>query len=461
MQKKLSYKKVKYISFLYAALLKGAAAALFTIFLYQFFYIEFIRSSVEDSAFDTISWFALSKQKTDTNSSNVFILMVDEKYLKSKNLLDENNETNYGYLLPRKYLSEIILSVDSLVEDIDEENYPRALFLDYDLSYLSDPHNRVASTGDLSLLNTLKKDRPYTIYLPMTSNYNYIYHSKDEKIQQLIDESKLQFISVGLTTSSDGVSRRFYPYENYKDRDKNDKDFVNIAISLYDNKNMLDSNISNTYAQKDISIIENRIIFKAKQILENKEYIFWQSNWNSLIGMSANYPLDMIYEDDLKNSVFMIGATHNESDDTFEIDGYSKEISGIEMHGNTLMTLYYLDGKLKRLPLVWSVLIVFFVISFIDFFLSLLFKSLIYKKVYSFIERVETKWIKSMLYRLVPSSRDDFFSMWLVLLSILCLIFISYNILLSETHYWFNWLIPSMMSLPYLIISGMKKLVKK
>ena len=141
----LKFNQLKVIYFLLNASLKGLAAAILTLVVYQFFYIEFIRSSIEDSAFDMTSWFALSKTTTDTNNSNLFLMMVDDNYLASKNLLDENNEIKYGYIFPRDYLAELIQKVDALVADIDQENYPKALFLDYDLSYLSDPHNLVAS----------------------------------------------------------------------------------------------------------------------------------------------------------------------------------------------------------------------------------------------------------------------------------------------------------------------------
>lgn len=449
MKCKLTYKQARYLSYLYYAALKGLAAMLFTLFLYQFFYIEFIRSSVEDSAFDTINGLALTKQQTDTNNSNTFVLMVDNKYLTSQNLLDENNETNYGYILPREYLAQIILEVDALVADIDEENYPSALFLDYDLAYLSDPHNKVPSVGDTLLLKTLQKKHSYTIYLPMTSNYNYIYDK--------IKNKNVKFVSVGLTSASDGVSRRYYPYEEYKDQN-----FTNIAIELYKEQKNSELNVTHTFSQTKISLIENRIIFKDKHIEEETpEYNYWQSNWNKLSCMSASYPLDMIYEDDFKGAVFMVGATHSASDDSFEVNGYSKEISGVEMHANALMTLHFLDGKLKRLPLVWSLFIVFFVVSFVDFLLSIIFQSLLYKKIKLFISSVKTKWVKQLLLRIVPNSRDDFFSAWLVLLSIVVLFTISYNLLLSPSHYWFNWLIPSMMSFPYLMIMGIRKIIKK
>ena len=440
------------------ASLKGLSAAVLMILVYQFYSVEFIRASIEDSAFDTTSWFALSKEDTDTETSNVFILLVDDKYLRSKNLLDENNGTNYGYIMPREYLVEIINSVDALVADIDEENYPRALFLDYDLAYLSDPHNKIASEDDLELLETLKKDRPYTIYLPMTANYNIVYYSKNTEIQKQIQNQKIKFVSVGLTTASDGVSRRYYAYETYKDFNGSDKKFMNIAIELWAEQHSLESNIFDSFAQKGRALIENRIIFKDKHITEDNNYTTWQSNWKQLSAISAHYPLDMIYEDDLRNSVIMIGSAHNASDDSFEIDAFSQEISGIEMHANALMTLSYLKGHLKRLPLFWSIIIVFSIVFSIDLLLSLIFGTKAYQKFIEWNEKVKTEWIQNVIFTFLPKKREDFSEMWLILLSIVLMFFISYKLLLGSDHYWFNWLIPAMMSVPYIMIMGIKKL---
>jgi len=443
------------------AFFKGLSVAILTLIVYQFFYIEFIRASIEDSAFDTTSWFALSKEETDTNASNVFILLVDDKYLKSKNLLDENNETNYGYIMPREYLADIINDVDILMEEIDEENYPYALFLDYDLAYLSDPHNKIASTDDLKLLEVLKKDRPYIIYLPMTANYNIVYYSTDVDIQRQIKNQKIKFVSVGLTSANDGVSRRYYAYETYKDSNGTDKKFMNIAIELWSDQNFLDQNVLNSFAQKGRALIENRIIFKDKHITEDNNYTAWQSNWKQLSAVSAHYPFDMIYEDDLKNSVLMVGSAHSASDDSFEIDAYSQEISGIEMHANALMTLNYLDGKLKRLPLFWSLTIVFSVLFSIDLLLSLIFDTKVYKKLIKWNKKIKVEWIQSIMFNLIPKKREDFSEMWLILLSIILMFFISHKLLLGSEHYWFNWLIPAMMSVPYMMIMGIKKIFIK
>lgn len=452
----MEFKQIKTHEIFYGSLLKGFAAVILTLFVYQFFYIEFIRSSIEDSAFDMTSWFALSKTSTDTNNSNLFILMVDDNYLSSQNLLDENNETTYGYILPREYLADIITRVDTLVEDIDEENYPKALFLDYDLSYLSDPHNQVPSVGDRQLLTLLKQERPFTIYLPMTSSYNFIYHSKDEKIQELIKTKKIQFVSVGLTESSDGVSRRYYPYENYKTADGSDKKFTNVAIELWNDQQQQKVDVSNYFSQEGISLIENRIIFKDKRVAQDGKSVTWQSNWKKLSAFSANYPLDMIYEDDLRGSILFVGATHSANEDNFEIDAYSKEISGVEMHANAYMTLNYLDGKLQRVPLILSVLIILFVVTFFDFILAL-----VHSKLLDWKNSKKSKNLKSFLTIFIANSREDFQDRWSVILSVVALFFISYGFLLSSQHYWFNWLIPAMMSETYILVMGFKKLLVK
>jgi len=321
------------------SIFKGLLAGLLTLFVYYFFYIEFVRSTVEDMAFDAINWISLSQTVEDTKSPYVFLLMVDDKYLESKNLVDENGDTTYGYMFPREYLAEIISSVDIFVEDLDEENYPKALFLDYDMTYLSDPLNQIPSSGDLAFLEILKKKRPYSIYLPMTSNQNFVNDSNDKQIQQLIKTKKINFVSVGLTIAADEISRRYYPFDTYKHNGK-DQIFTNVAIELWRNYSNKSFDIKDEFSQSDMSLIENRIILKEYNNKANtKEFSSYQSYWKKFSSMSANYPLDMIYEDLFKDSIIMVGATHKFSSDTFETDAFNNEKSGIEVHANALMTL--------------------------------------------------------------------------------------------------------------------------
>lgn len=438
---------------------KGFLASLLTLVVYQFYYIEFIRSSVEDTAFDTINWFKLSKMKTDMDVSNLFVLLVDDYYLRSKQLLDDQNETRYGYILPRQYLSDIIKSIDALVDDIEVENYPKALFLDYDLSYLSDPNNKVMSVGDKALLEVLKKERPYTIYLPMTSHYNYIYHSDDKVIKKKIDSGALEFVSVGLTSAKDGISRRYFAYETYRDINNTKRKFPNVSIALWIMQNGLDRTRLETFSHDKRSLIENRIIFKDTHVLKSETYKEYQSNWMQLSAMSANYPLDLIYEESLKGAIIMVGSAHHASKDNFEIDAFYKAISGVEMHANALMSLNYLHGHLQRLPVVWSVLIVFVIVTLMDILINMLYDSRIYQSLLAY-KRSESDHKKlKFLVMILPEKKEELNRALLVVSSILIMIIISYQLLISSSHYWFNWLIPAMMSAPYLLIMGFKKLL--
>jgi hypothetical protein len=444
------------------SLFKGILASLLTVLVYQFYYIEFIRSNVEDSAFDTMSWIILSREQTQTDSSNILLLMVDDSYLKSKNLLDENNETRYGYIFPREYLAEIIASVDTLTDDVDTQNRPKALFLDYDLSYCSDPLNITKSHGDQVLIDVLKKERSYTIYLPMTSNYNYIYHDKDERLQELIKNGKIKFVSVGLASAGDNISRRYYPYETYNDVNNTPTIFPNISIALWSEAMQTNMEINTTFHQKRASLIENRIIFKNKHIEEDKEFTSWQSNWQNLSGVSANFPLDMIYEEILANAVIMVGPSHQLSSDNFGIDKFGNGLSGVEMHANALMTLYYLDGKLKRFSLWLSIFIVFIVVSLVDIFLgmfypvkkaivtSILSKNIVKKIMFSDLKK-ESKKCSECAKDSADQEKNDFQDKWFVLFSMIILMGISYCIFIFYKE-WFNWMIPTLMSLPYVAI---------
>jgi len=431
------------------------AATVMTLLLYQFFSIEFFRANLEDRAFDLTSWFALSQEKTDIQAPNLFLLLVDDKYLKKESLLDEYNETTYGYIMPRSYLADIIQRVDTLVEDLDTQNYPKALFLDYDIAYLSDPNNKTPTYDDKLFLEQLKKDRPYIIYLPMTSNYNIVYRSQDTKIQQLIASGKLRFVSVGLTIANDDLSRRYLSYEVYRDKNNTKRKFYNIAVTLWHDYNTTNNSLDG-FSLDDNTLIENRIIFKNKEKIEQMPlYDVWQSYWKPFQIFSASYPLDMIYEDDLQNAVIMIGAGHSESDDTFEIDDYNREITGVEMHANALMTLFFLDGKLQRLYLPYTIILIFFIIFIVYFSIELLYNSFFFCKIKEIVNSFQSQTLKNFLLWIQPDK-----SVVSLFVSMGFLFGCSY-ILLKEYHCWFNWMVPVMMSIPYMGFIYIKKMILK
>jgi len=421
-----------------------------SILLHYFFHIEYLRAEIEDSAFDLMSTFVFSKEEVDTKGANTFILLVDDKYLKSKNLLDENNETKYGYIFPRNYISDIIANIDELVSDLDEENYPDALFVDYDTTYLSDPHNKTATEDDIRLLNILKKQRPYIIYLPLTSNYNFIYHSQDDDIQKSIKNGKIRFVSTGITSSNDGISRRYYPYEIYKDINNKDKKFLHISIELYNLQNPTHRLVKKYFALNKESFIENRIIFKDMFLQENtSEYNYWQSKWKKLAAMSANYPLDNIYEESLRHAVIMLGAGHSASQDKFEIDDYLKEISGVEMHANAFMTLKYLDGKLRHFSIIKEVFTVFSVVFIIAFLLTYCLKTF-FLRLERKIKMICNDLLRNFFTTIVSDETERVF-----LFSTIAFFIISF-VLLKEEHLWFNWMIPLIAYFPYKLLNWLE-----
>jgi len=424
-----------------------AFSVLFTTLLIHYFsHIEYFRANIEDPAFDLTNWFVFSKEEVDLHKPNTFLLLVDDKYLISKDLLDENNETKYGYIFPRNYLADIINDIDTLVEDLDEENYPKALFVDYDTSYVSDPHNKLMSKDDAKFLDILKKQRPYIIYLPLTSNYNYIYHSKDKVIQEKIKNGKIRFVSTGLTSSSDGISRRFYPYETYKDLQNEDRKFLHVAIELYNLQNPHNQLSADDFSLDKQAFIENRIIPKDMMLQEETpQYNYWQSKYKQLSAMSANYPLDNIYEESLQDAVLMIGAAHSSNSDTFEVDDYLREVSGIEMQANTLMTLEYFHGKLKQVPIYIELIIVFSIVFSIALLTTTYFGAF-FEKLEKKIATIKNQTLKNFLEMLITDedNRVLFFATGVFL-------FISYMLLKVDggSHYWFNWMIPLLAYMPY------------
>lgn len=411
-----------------------------TVFVYSFYYIEFIRENVEDFSFDLVNKFALSSKEEKLNAPNLLLFKIDDNYLKEQNLLDENGETTYGYLFPRSYLAQIISNFDELLSDMEKENYPKGLFIDYDMSYKSDPNNLIFTQDDLAFIEILKKERPYKIYLVKTANHNFIENLDDEIIQEKIRNKKIVFVSVGLTVSNDGVSRRYYPFNEYLSKDDKKEIYPLINLEIYNEIKGINKDISKDYSQNGIAFIENRIIFKEYKEVEpvkNSEII--QSYWKNLKLFSANYPLDYIPEEEFKNAILYLGGTHSNSDDFFQKDTFNKEISGIEMHANALMTIFYFDGKLHRFPLEYAILIIAIVILLSDLFV----KSTVLKireKVKKIDKEVDYEDKKEFI-KVTKFLKDDGY----IFLVFFILFLISYYILV-EYKLWFNWFIPSLMA---------------
>lgn len=403
-----------------SAFYKAIITTLLTLIVYQFYYIEIIRANIEDFAFDLMNEFVTYFIEDKTDSPNVILMKIDNPYLKSKNLMDENNETTYGYVFPRDQLAELINAIDNFVEN-NQDNSPSILFIDLDLSYPSDEKINVLSNNDRRLIEVLKEERKYKILIPKQTHKNFIESSSDPKIQQMIKDKKIIFVSTGLTKAADNISRRYYPYEKYKNNYKFEQYYPNVAVMIWALNTKYElKNLTEYFHREKQSLIENRIIFKKLQTYEhNRNYAVEQSYWDKLSMYSANYPLTHMPTDKLKDSIILLGSTHSASDDRFATNAFIPEISGIEMHANALMTLFYFDGKLNRLTLGWTALLVFTIVFIVSLFMQ----------------------IMGLKYIFVQTNMNHL----IVWVSIFLMIMSSLYFLLVF-KIWFNWLILSLMT---------------
>ena len=391
------------------------------IIAYAFYNIEIVRANIEDIAYDAINKFVIEKKEAKAKAPNIFILAIDDNFMKANKLYDEDNTSNYGYTLPRDKLAQIIKSVDELTSEIEPQNQPKALFLDYDIVFSTMPYGKELSKEDIEFLNTLKKDRNYTIILPKTNKYNFVQTSKDSKIQKLIKQNKIIFASVGLLKSSDNSIRRYPTFQSIKEINGSTTIYPNVNVLLYfmltKNKIPTIAEINSTLKANDI--IANRIRLKGyKSSLSEGQCTTTQSYWKNLTKLSANCNFFEIDEEDYKNSIIMVGGTHQNNDDSFEVLNVlsAEAMTGVEIHANALLTLLYLNGQTNRLSLPISATLIF-----VTFFLT----SILVSSILS-------------LFKIKKSSVN-----FIVTLIINTAILIAISIyLLIKHNLWFNWFVP-------------------
>lgn len=393
-----------------ATLLKTFLVTILFVFVYQIYNIEIIRSSIEDRAFDIVNMLYLNESNHDSVSPPVNILKIDKYVLAENQFLNEDNFTNYGYLYPRDKIAKIIEKFNHLEPD----KQPTSLFIDFDFTFSSLPYGKDLSQEDKLFIRALKQDRSYVILLPKISEFNFIEKSEDADIQKQIDSKKLKFVSVAFTVSKDGYSRRYLPYQIYEG-----KKYWNAPITLWQlGREANDTSVLESFHQKDI--IDNRIIYKEYEEstidIKQNGYLSQRekSYWKQLESYSLNYPYEQI---NLKDSIVLLGTDHVESNDFFTVySASSSKMSGVEMHANALMTLLKNDGPLKRVSLLYSVLIIFMLFLFVDMILELFFERL----------NIASEEIIFMISLLISS-------VFLLSISIMTL---------KVFNLWFNWLIP-------------------
>ncbi len=389
--------------------------------IYTFYNIEIIRASVEDKAYDIVNKFAIKNKEAKAKAPNIFILAIDDNFMKANKLYDKDNTSNHGYTLPRDKLAQIIKSVDTLSSEIEPQNQPKALFLDYDIEFTTMPYGKELSKEDTKFLNTLKADRDYTIILPKTSKYNFVQNSKDSKIQELVEQKKIIFASVGLLKSSDNSIRRYPTYQTTKEINGSTTIYPNVNVLLYfmltKNKIPTREERNNTLKPKDI--IANRIILK--DYISSQTYnscTISQSYWENLKKLSANCNLLEIDKKDYNNSIIMVGSTHQHNDNTFDVLNVlsAEAMTGVEINANALLTLLSINGQTKRLTLFYSALIVFGI-----FFITSVLVSII-------LSRFNSKmWVKKFVVSLMVNA--------IILIIISLYLLTNYNL-------WFNWIVP-------------------
>ena len=382
--------------------------------VYQFHNNEIIREYFEDRAFDNIlnasivSWLGLSgiglanhAQKIE-NVPNTLIVSIDQNHLKQNHLIDDHNESAYGYLFPRAELSKLIESLDVKSEKLNL----KAVFLDYDLSYTMMPNGQEWSEDDIQLLKTLQKKRNYKILIPIGSSHHVFY-------DHLQDASWIIPVSVSFANSADGISRRFVSEQD---------GFPSASLVLFsiakgyeiafDNKEI----IINKQNYKTQDVIQNRIIVKNTY----KHDGFYESKWLDLHIASASM-LDNLEFDkkEIADGTFvLLGSGYQYSNDILKTS--NSDLFGIEIHANALMTHFYLGGFLKAFPVLYAMILVFIV---------------------SFIINYGYDYLNGFS----PTAGKEFiFSFAAVITMSIIMYVISYTILFTQKM-WFNWNIPLML----------------
>jgi len=398
---------------------KALFVSIVYIVAYIFYNNNFIRENIEDIAFDVVGKFSIKTTPIETNSSQVIIFAIDDLYMTEHKLYNEENKSNFGYLFPRDHLSKFIENLDELTTEMESKNLPKALFIDYDMSFTTMPYGKELSTEDKKLLQVLRRQRDYTIFLPKTNSYNFIENSEDIEIQKAINEKKIIFVSVSFLKSKDGIVRRYQSYKQYSG-EHTSKEYMGVWIALWQmlREKEIDLNNSKQLFAKD-DIIGNRIMTKQYNSFVQEDGCSMQkSYWKNLTKYSANCSLFDIIEEDYAGSILMLGGTYTQNNDNFYVNNIwsTESFTGIDIHANALMTLSHLNSPMQRFPLLISLVLVFF-----TFFLLALF----------------TSWMFSLPK--IENRKKEFIILFL--LNTIVFIFVSIY-LLREQQLWFNWFVP-------------------
>ncbi len=368
-------------------------------FVYLLHNVEIIRDHFEDNAFDNILLGMSYISQDVDNAPNALVMMIDHEYLKQRGLIDENNESTYGYIFPRNELANLLQSIDAQSKKLNI----KAVFLDYDLSYPQSETDEKISKNDQELLDFLSVPKPYKILLPVTGKHQFY-------LDLLKQYPWIVPVSVDFSNSKDGISRRYIAYEH---------GYPSASVYMYAmaQDESFELNTSRlrvgekTFVQEDI--IENRIILKHTDFYNG----FYESAWNNLTIVSASMFDNLEFDTNAinKGTFLLMGSAYTHSNDIFNT--VNSSMYGIQVHANAFMSHFYLDGALKVFPILYALLTVF---------------------VLSFIVNYGFDYLNSVS---PTSSKKILFSFASVLVMSAVMYSISYY-LLYVYKVWFNWNIP-------------------
>ena len=418
---RMTIKMLSNFRVLIRSILKSLLLMLLFALVYSYSNNEHIREGVGDKGFDIFNKFLSVPFKSSMPKAPPILLFgYDNDYMLYHHLWDEDNNTNYGNLFHRSNIVAFIEALDNRTQRLKayQQAPPKALFIDFDLSFTLFPDGQTLSAEDEALLNVLKKERDYVIILPKTQTANFVEQSDDPKIQELIKKQQIIFASVGFSVSQDNTVRRYRTYESYHERGEEHK-YSSAEVVLwqlaqnYPNPSTLPTG----FKQRDV--VANRILFKGYETT-----LPIQSKWKNLKHYSVLRHFgtrgEKVVTSNYAGAIVMLGTTYSNNGDTFEVLNIfgNKLLSGVEIHTHALMTLFEFDGQLKLLPFWLTMMIVFGLYFMVDYPISKAFN------------RWEIKMIEIRL--LVPLT-----------LALLLMAMISWVLL--QFGYWFDWFAPTVL----------------
>lgn len=143
-----------------------------------------------------------------------------------------------------------------------------------------------------------------------------------------------------------------------------------------------------------------------------------QSFWTNYTKYSASCNLYDLDEDDFSNAIMLLGTTYSSSDDVFDTMNVlgSESFYGVEMHANAIETLFHLQGQLKRLGFMQSLILIFTVFFALSVFVAYVFQRI----------NIENEEIE-----------------FLIVLAVVTAVLIAISIYLLQVYrLWFNWFVP-------------------